>query len=104
MIVYDVFSIVSKNSNVSDGKLLPKCDNNVSKSGFVRGPCYGTCKIVQWATLLLMPKKTVVNLGFSHPLAHNLCLRGMKINNAQGAMSLPKRLKSTRSVEQFPIT
>ena len=56
IVVYDVSSIVSKNRNVSDGKLLPKCDNNVSKSGFVRRPCYGTCKIVQWATLMLMPK------------------------------------------------
>jgi len=34
-----------------------KCDNKVGKSGFVKQPCYGTCKIVQWATLLLMPKK-----------------------------------------------
>ena len=46
--------------------------------------------------------KNVVNLVFSHPLAYNLCLRGMKII-AQGTRFLLKRIKSTRSAELLPI-
>ena len=54
--------------------------------------------------LIVDAKKNFVNIGFSHPLACKMCLRGVKINNAQGTRSLPKRLKSTRPAEQLPIT
>ena len=38
MVVYDVSSIVSKNENVSDGKLLPRCLKKRHDHNFFFGP------------------------------------------------------------------